>query len=132
MTTQGGDGDLSEMAITTSMFPVPSPMSMLQRGAPSPVPTPPMLQRGAPAPVPMSASTTLRIFPVSMRSLTGLYPTHALKISQPWIGMILDGVKSWELRSRPTDMRGHVALYQTAAMQIVELRPWLIALSFVP
>lgn len=34
----------------------------------------------------------------------------ALVIREPWIGLILEGHKTWEMRSRPTKIRGRIAL----------------------
>ena len=33
-----------------------------------------------------------------------------LIIREPWIGMIMDGSKTWELRTQHTTMRGEIAL----------------------
>ena len=37
-------------------------------------------------------------------------PTTALYVCAPWIHLILDGLKTWEIRSRPCKKRGRVAL----------------------
>jgi hypothetical protein len=42
-----------------------------------------------------------------------------LIIREPWIGMILDGSKTWELRTQHTTMRGEIALIQKGTGQIV-------------
>ncbi|MGC2777154.1 MAG: ASCH domain-containing protein [Bradyrhizobium sp.] len=42
-----------------------------------------------------------------------------LIIREPWIGMILDGSKTWELRTQPTTMRGEIALIRKGTGQIV-------------
>jgi len=36
--------------------------------------------------------------------------THGLIIREPWISLILDGKKDWELRSTATKIRGDIAL----------------------
>ncbi len=46
-------------------------------------------------------------------------PSRGLIIRQPWIGMILDGEKHWEMRSRPTLVRGRIALIQAGTGLIV-------------
>jgi len=35
---------------------------------------------------------------------------RGLIIREPWIGMILDGSKTWELHTQHTTMRGEIAL----------------------
>jgi hypothetical protein len=42
-----------------------------------------------------------------------------LVIDQPWIGMILRGEKTWEMRSRPTNVRGPIALIQKGTGTVV-------------
>jgi hypothetical protein len=42
-----------------------------------------------------------------------------LIIREPWIGMILDGSKTWELRTQRTTMRGEIALIRKGTGQIV-------------
>lgn len=37
-------------------------------------------------------------------------PMKALIIAEPWISHILDGSKTWEMRSRPTKIRGQFGL----------------------
>ena len=37
----------------------------------------------------------------------------ALIIREPWIGMILDGLKIWEIRSRNTNVRGRIGLIRS-------------------
>lgn len=41
--------------------------------------------------------------------MTGMQ-MKALIIDEPWISYILDGSKIWEMRSRPTSIRGQIAL----------------------
>ena len=45
--------------------------------------------------------------------------THALIIAQPWIELILSGVKTWEMRSKATSIRGHIALIEKGTGLIV-------------
>jgi hypothetical protein len=42
-----------------------------------------------------------------------------LVIREPWIGMILDGSKTWELRTACTTIRGEIALIRQGTRQIV-------------
>jgi hypothetical protein len=44
-----------------------------------------------------------------------------LIIDEPWIGMILRGEKSWEMRSRGTSIRGQIALIEKGTGTIVGL-----------
>ena len=44
-----------------------------------------------------------------------------LIIDQPWIGMILRGEKTWEMRSRGTSVRGQIALIEKGTGTIVGL-----------
>lgn len=44
--------------------------------------------------------------------------TKALVIADPWIGMILDGTKTWEMRSRATKVRGTVGLIRKGTGRI--------------
>jgi len=46
-------------------------------------------------------------------------PERGLLIRQPWIGHILRGEKTWELRSRPTQVRGPVGLIQSGSGSVV-------------
>ena len=43
----------------------------------------------------------------------------ALVVAEPWIGMILDGTKTWEMRSKVTRQRGRVALIRKGSGQVV-------------
>ncbi len=45
--------------------------------------------------------------------------TRGLVIREPWIGMILRGEKTWELRSKNTSMRGPIALIRAGSGQVV-------------
>jgi len=38
--------------------------------------------------------------------------SKALIVAQPWVGYILDGVKTWEMRSQKTTIRGWIALVE--------------------
>ncbi len=40
-------------------------------------------------------------------------------MADPWIGMILDGTKTWEMRSKITNQRGPIALIRKGSGQIV-------------
>lgn len=46
-------------------------------------------------------------------------PSRALIIRQPWIDLILSGEKIWEMRSRPTNVRGQIALIEAGTGLIV-------------
>lgn len=48
-------------------------------------------------------------------------PTQALIIDEPWIGLIMAGQKTWEMRSRATTKRGPVALVRKGSGQIVAI-----------
>lgn len=48
-------------------------------------------------------------------------PTQALIIDEPWIGLIMAGQKTWEMRSRATAKRGPVALVRKGSGQIVAI-----------
>lgn len=45
--------------------------------------------------------------------------TRGLLIKSPWIDMIMAGEKTWELRSRPTNIRGKIALIRSGSGLIV-------------
>lgn len=44
---------------------------------------------------------------------------RALVVDDPWIGMILDGAKTWEMRSKVTRQRGPIALIRKGSGQVV-------------
>lgn len=46
-------------------------------------------------------------------------PERGLIIRQPWIGLILSGEKTWEMRSKPTNVRGRIALIEAGTGLIV-------------
>jgi hypothetical protein len=45
--------------------------------------------------------------------------THGLIIDTPWIDLILDGQKTWEMRSRRTTRRGLIGLIRKGSGQVV-------------
>lgn len=53
----------------------------------------------------------------------------ALIIRDPWVGLILEGSKTWEMRSRATRIRGRIALARQGSgllvgtAELVEVRP---------
>ncbi len=42
-----------------------------------------------------------------------MMPNRGLIIRQPWIDLILCGKKTWEMRSKPTKVRGRIALIES-------------------
>ena len=44
---------------------------------------------------------------------------RALIVRQPWIDLILSGEKTWEMRSRPTNVRGRIGLIEQGTGLIV-------------
>lgn len=46
-------------------------------------------------------------------------PARGLVIRSPHIDRILEGLKTWEMRSRPTRIRGRIALIRSGSGQIV-------------
>ncbi|MER9134736.1 ASCH domain-containing protein [Mesorhizobium sp. M0830] len=42
----------------------------------------------------------------------------ALIVREPWIDLILDGYKTWELRTQPTSIRGRIALIRKGSREI--------------
>src|SRR3546814_11625464 len=44
---------------------------------------------------------------------------RGLVIREPWIGLILRGQKTWEMRSKPTNVRGRIALIRAKSGLIV-------------
>lgn len=46
-------------------------------------------------------------------------PNRALIVRQPWIDLILSGKKTWEMRSRPTIVRGRIGLIEQGTGLIV-------------
>lgn len=49
----------------------------------------------------------------------GIEVTKGLVIREPWISLILKKNKIWEMRSRPTKIRGRIALLKQGTNQIV-------------
>lgn len=47
------------------------------------------------------------------------YVTRALVIREPWIDLIISGHKTWEMRSRTTNIRGWIGLIRKGSSQIV-------------
>ncbi len=45
--------------------------------------------------------------------------TRALVVDDPWVGMILDGSKVWEMRARATRLRGLVGLIRKGSGTVV-------------
>lgn len=46
-------------------------------------------------------------------------PAQALIIDEPWIGHLIAGRKTWEMRSRPTTKRGRIALVRKGSGAVV-------------
>jgi len=44
---------------------------------------------------------------------------RGLIIDEPWISKILEGSKTWEMRSRPTKLRGLIGLIRKGSGQVV-------------
>jgi ASCH domain len=44
---------------------------------------------------------------------------RGLVIKQPWVGMIADGKKTWEMRTRRTKVRGWVGLIEKGAGHVI-------------
>jgi hypothetical protein len=44
---------------------------------------------------------------------------NGLVISEPWIGLILSGTKTWEMRTAPTRYRGRVGLIRKGSGMVV-------------
>lgn len=45
--------------------------------------------------------------------------SRALVIDEPWIGMILSGQKTWEMRTKPTQIRGRIGLIRKGSGLVV-------------
>jgi hypothetical protein len=54
-----------------------------------------------------------------MSNITDEQITHALIIKKQWLDLILSGEKIWEMRSRPTKIRGRIALIEQGTGLIV-------------
>jgi len=48
-----------------------------------------------------------------------LIVSRALVIDQPWVGFIADGTKIWEMRTRPTKVRGWIGLIEKGTGMII-------------
>ena len=46
-------------------------------------------------------------------------PAHGLVVRQPWAGFIAAGQKTWEIRGRPTNIRGWIAVIAQGTGSIV-------------
>jgi len=57
------------------------------------------------------------------------FPDTALVIREPWIGLILRGRKAWEMRSRPTRIRGTIGLVRAKSGLIVGVADLVDSLS---
>ncbi|EIR4194459.1 ASCH domain-containing protein [Vibrio parahaemolyticus] len=53
--------------------------------------------------------------------INGVEVSKGLIIKRPWINLILDGLKVWEMRSRRTNIRGTIALIEQGTGLIVGL-----------
>lgn len=51
--------------------------------------------------------------------INGIEINRGLIIDEPWIAMILQGKKTWEMRSRKTNVRGNIALIRKGSGMIV-------------
>jgi hypothetical protein len=40
-------------------------------------------------------------------------------IDQPWVGLIVDGKKTWEMRTRPTNVRGWIGLIEKGTGTVI-------------
>jgi hypothetical protein len=45
--------------------------------------------------------------------------SRGLVIDQPWVGLIADGAKIWEMRTRPTKVRGWIGLIEKGSGTII-------------
>lgn len=44
---------------------------------------------------------------------------RALIVRQPWVDLILSGEKTWEMRSRPTNVRGRIGIIEQGTGLVV-------------
>ncbi|MGD1524547.1 ASCH domain-containing protein [Vibrio harveyi] len=56
-----------------------------------------------------------------MRIINGRRVERGLIIDKPWIDLILRLIKTWEMRSKPTKIRGDIALIEKGTGMIVGL-----------
>ncbi|WP_159725922.1 ASCH domain-containing protein [Methylosinus sp. Ce-a6] len=47
------------------------------------------------------------------------YPPKGLIIREPWVSLILDGLKTWELRGTRTAIRGRIGLIRSGSGAVV-------------
>jgi hypothetical protein len=52
-------------------------------------------------------------------SATNSMPTRGLVIAEPWISEILAGRKTWEMRTKATDIRGRIGLIRKGSGLVV-------------
>jgi hypothetical protein len=50
---------------------------------------------------------------------SALNVTHGLVIDQPWVGLIADRKKTWEMRTRPTKVRGWIGLIEKGTGTVI-------------
>ena len=67
----------------------------------------------------MKTDTNSNADAVAQQRLVRLGLERGLVIRQPHIGNILDGLKSWEMRSRPTKIRGRIGLIEAGSGLVV-------------
>jgi hypothetical protein len=47
--------------------------------------------------------------------------THGLVIDRPWVGLIADSKKTWEMRTRPTRIRGWIGLIEKGSGTVISV-----------
>lgn len=52
-------------------------------------------------------------------SSVNVMPTRGLVIAEPWISLILVGRKTWEMRTKPTNIRGLIGLIRKGSGLVV-------------
>lgn len=55
-----------------------------------------------------------------------------LIIAEPWIGLILEGRKTWEMRSRDTPVRGQIGLIRKGSKSVVGVAELVGTLPHLP
>ncbi|MBV8400626.1 MAG: ASCH domain-containing protein [Acetobacteraceae bacterium] len=53
------------------------------------------------------------------RRLSTLNVARGLIIDRPWAGLIADGKKTWEMRTRPTKVRGWIGLIAKGTKTVI-------------
>jgi hypothetical protein len=53
------------------------------------------------------------------RNNTAPNVTHGLVIDQPWVSLIADRKKTWEMRTRPTKLRGWIGLIEKGTGTVI-------------